>query len=69
MGVWCDPVRNQFGENGCDYESADSIARQQKEFRWIAVAMKIAIAAAIQRWLNSCLDFGLLMGVAITMLR
>ncbi|MFL9989696.1 hypothetical protein, partial [Paraburkholderia sediminicola] len=42
-----------------------SMARQQKEFRWIAVAMKIAIATAIQRWLNSCLDFGLLMGVAI----
>jgi hypothetical protein len=20
MGVWCDPVRNQFGENGCDYD-------------------------------------------------
>ncbi|MFL9989488.1 hypothetical protein [Paraburkholderia sediminicola] len=19
-GVWCDPVRNQFGENGCDYD-------------------------------------------------
>jgi hypothetical protein len=41
MGVWCDSDRNQFGENGCDYESADSIARQQKEFRWIAVAMKM----------------------------
>jgi hypothetical protein len=24
------------------------MARQQKEFRWIAVAMKIAIATAIQ---------------------
>jgi hypothetical protein len=45
------------------------MARQQKEFRWIAVAMKIAIAAAIQRWLNSCLDFGLLMGVALAMLQ
>jgi hypothetical protein len=20
MGVWCDPVRNQFGENGCGYD-------------------------------------------------
>ncbi|MFL9937248.1 hypothetical protein P0D88_52070, partial [Paraburkholderia sp. RL18-103-BIB-C] len=38
--------------------SAGSMARQQKEFRWIAVAMKIAIATAIQRWLNLCLDFG-----------
>jgi hypothetical protein len=27
--------------------------------------MKIAIATAIQRWLNSYLDFGLLMGVAV----
>jgi hypothetical protein len=41
------------------------MARQQKEFRWIAVAMKIAIATAIQRRLNSCLDFGLLMGVTL----
>ena len=28
--------------------------------------MKIAIATAIQRWLNSYLDFGLLMGVAVS---
>jgi hypothetical protein len=48
--------------------SANSMARQQKEFRWIAVAMKIAIATAIQRRLNSCLDFGLLMGVAVDLL-
>jgi hypothetical protein len=45
------------------------MARHQKEFRWIAVAMKIAITTAIQRWLNSRLDFGLLMGVALAMLQ
>jgi hypothetical protein len=39
MGVWCDSVRNQFGENGCDTDLQAARPKQRKEFRWIAVTM------------------------------
>jgi hypothetical protein len=65
MGVWCDPVRNQFGENGCDYDLRTGWPGN-KRVSLDCSGDENAIATAIQRWLISCLDFGLLMGVAIT---
>ena len=64
MGVWCDPVRNQFGENGCDYD-LQTAWPGNKRISLDCSGDENAIATAIQRWLISCLDFGLLMGVAI----
>ena len=68
MGVWCDPVRNQFGENGCDYDLRTGWPGN-KRVSLDCSGDENAIATAIQRWLISCLDFGLLMGVAITKAR
>ena len=69
MGVWCDSVRNQFGENGCEYDLQTEHGQATERISLDCSGDENAIATAIQRWLNSCLDFGLLMGVAITMLR
>jgi hypothetical protein len=65
MGVWCDPVRNQFGENGCDYDLRTGWPGN-KRVSLDCSGDENAIATAIQRWLNSCLDFGLPMGVAVS---
>jgi hypothetical protein len=67
MGVWCDPVRNQFGENGCDYDLRTGWPGN-KRVSLDCCGDENAIATAIQRWLISCLDFGLLMGVAIRLI-
>jgi hypothetical protein len=64
MGVWCDPVRNQFGENGCDYD-LQTAWPGNKRISLDCSGDENAIATAIQRRLNSCLDFGLLMGVTL----
>jgi hypothetical protein len=67
MGVWCDPVRNQFGENGCDYDLRTGWPGNKRVSLDCSGDEK-ASATAIQRWLISCLDFGLLMGVAIRLI-
>jgi hypothetical protein len=41
MGVWCDPVRNQFGENGCDYDLQTAWPGNKRISLGIAVAMKM----------------------------
>jgi hypothetical protein len=66
MGVWCDPVRNQFGENGCDYDLQTEHGQATERISLDCSGDENAIATAIQRRLNSCLDFGLLMGVALS---
>jgi hypothetical protein len=48
MGVWCDPVRNQFGENGCDYD-LEAVWRAMERISLDSGADENAIVTAIQR--------------------
>jgi hypothetical protein len=60
MGVWCDPVRNQFGENGCDTH-LQAAPQATKRISLGCSDDEDAIVTATQRWLNSYLDFGRLL--------
>jgi hypothetical protein len=65
MGVWCDPVRNQLRENGCDIDLADSHDRTTERISPDDTDDETTIVSVIRRWIHLYLDFGRLMGVAV----
>src|SRR6185437_2798435 len=54
MGVWCDPVRNQLRENGCDTDLADSHDRTTEGISPDDNDDETTIVIVIRRWIHIC---------------